>query len=133
MYKLSGQIIGLILGSCISPSWLFLNQALMHYFNLQKAVMGPEQMIAELQHFRIIVEAYPNEILFHLVPMLIVLLLCSGLFVAAISHLFGFIVDFIAFRAGLKPHMNSLDRPVLFCCADAGRLHSPWTLHLHRD
>jgi hypothetical protein len=117
MFKLIGQIIGLILGSCISPCWAFLNQALSNYFNLQKALLGPAYLVAEVQHFRIVTEAYPHEILFQLVPILIFILFCSGLFVASVSHLFGFVLDSLAQKAGLKPNTVK---------------HSPWTLHLRR-
>lgn len=86
MIKWLGQFIVLSLLSMFSPAWFLMKEALKGYFNLEKAMTSPQQMMTEFIQFNLIVKRYPEEVLFSLLPKMILILAISILFALLISY-----------------------------------------------
>ncbi len=108
MIKQTGQFLGLLIGSSLSPSWFLMRQALGEYFSLDNALSGPYGMIAEYNKFNLIVNMYPQDILQGLVPKLILILVLGCTFVSVFSILGGRLAVYLADQYNnAKPTLSS--------------------------
>ncbi len=103
MIKKIGQFTGLIVGTTFSPGWVLMNMALRGYFDLTHAMTGPLAMLTEFQHFITVTEAYPEQVLYHLCPVLVLVLMLSSLFVCSCSYLGGQTAILLAQRFRTTP------------------------------
>ncbi len=98
MMKLIGQILGFIIGSFVSPSWVLMNYTLKGYFNLEKALSSPQDFLQQYHHFYLITATNPAGIFLHLVPALILILIIGTLFMALIIQICGKVMGLIGDR-----------------------------------
>ncbi len=92
MLKHLSRFLGYLIAAYLSPTKPLLKWALSGYFNFEAAIQSPQAMMAEYQHFNLTVANHPNEILFHLIPQLLIIMGISLLLTLGIGHLINLLV-----------------------------------------
>lgn len=102
MIKSLAQFTGVVIASSLSPCGPLLTWVLKDYFNVTNALMGPKPFFAELRHFCMMVEAYPDVVKFQLIPALVVIVLLGLVFLAVFSRVFEMVICQVAEKLGVN-------------------------------
>jgi hypothetical protein len=105
MVKLIAKLMAGFLVYLFSPTWMLLSSTLEGYFDLNRAVQGPQEMLLQFEHFNAMVLLYPTEVFYVLFPKLILIVLCSIAFAVGFTYVCGRLLSGLGNR--LRPLMHS--------------------------
>lgn len=87
--KRLGEGLGLIIGSCFSPTWILLPMVLEPYFDVHRASASLPNMTAEMIRYHEVIQSHPNEVLTQLLPLLLLTMVIGLGYISTLSWLGG--------------------------------------------